>query len=87
MLTEMARRAPKLRLACLATLKQVGLTNLTNCNFKFYAKDDLLPQHRVSMEKSEDETNTDNNAYNSIRDDTIDDNIYEPKSSCKGIEN
>ena len=39
------------------------------------------------MEKSEDETNTDNNAYNSIGDDTIDENIYAPKSSCKGIEN
>ena len=38
------------------------------------------------MEKSEDETNTDNNAYNSIRDDTIDENIYAIKSSCKGIE-
>ena len=35
------------------------------------------------MEKSEDETNTDNNAYNSIGDDTIDENIYAPKSSCK----
>ena len=43
MLTEMARSAPKLRLACLATLKQVGLTNVANCNFKYYAKDDLLP--------------------------------------------
>ena len=87
MLTEMARRAPKLRLACLATLKQVGPTNLTNCNFNYYAKDDLLPQHRVSMEKSEDETNTDNNAYNSIRNDTIDESIYMPNSSCKGIGN
>ena len=87
MLTEMARRAPKLRLACLATLKQVGPTNVANCNFEFYAKDDLLPQHRVSMEKSEDETNTDNNAYNSIRDDTFDENIYAPNSSCRGIGN
>ena len=43
MLTEMARSAPKLRLACLATLKQVGPTNVANCNFEFYAKDDLLP--------------------------------------------
>ena len=82
MLTEMARSAPKLRLACLATLKQIA-----NCNFKYYAKDDLLPQHRVSMEKSEDKTNTDNNAYNSIRDDTIEVNIYAPNSSCKGIGN
>ena len=87
MLTEMARSAPKLRLACLATLKQVGLTNVANCNFKYYAKDDLLPQHRVSMEKSEDKTNTDNNAYNSIRDDTIEVNIYAPNSSCKGTGN
>ena len=87
MLTEMARSAPKLRLACLATLKQVGLTNVANCNLKNYAKDDLLPQHRISMEKSEDETNTDNNAYNSIRNDTIDESIYMPNSSCKGIGN
>ena len=39
------------------------------------------------MEKSEDKTNTDNNAYNSIRDDTIEVNIYAPNSSCKGIGN
>ena len=39
------------------------------------------------MEKSEDETNTDNNAYNSIRDDTFDENIYAPNSSCRGIGN
>ena len=39
------------------------------------------------MEKSEDETNTDNNAYNSIRNDTIDESIYMPNSSCKGIGN
>ena len=39
------------------------------------------------MEKSEDKTNADNNAYNSICDDTIDENIFAPNSSYKGIGN